>query len=263
MKCFLFVLFLSFYLSCSVKDPDESMVLARVGDRVLTAEKLETLLALEFRTEERVRGFIHEWVDDIVLFLAAVRAGYHNDESLIKQKDDYFKKIVVAAYLQSKTIPQIEITKSDILEYYDSNLKSFMRKKDDALVYHFTTNDVGSAQLIRSRLKRKKSGDELRKLFEEYGVNSKLVSRGSLIDELNSAIFYGSAGDVVGPIQTDVGYHVVEIIKKHKRGSAIGLEKVHDEIYQRLIKKHQVRLYSSLLDSLKNNTNIFINSNYY
>lgn len=263
MKFSLFVFFLFFSLSCSVKDPDESMVLARVGDRVLTAAKLETMLAPEFRTEERVRGFVHEWVDDAVLFFAAVHKGYHNDESLIKQRDDYFKKIVVGAYLESETIPQIEITKRDILKYYDSHLKSFVRKKDGALVYHFTTNDVGSARLIRSRLKRKNSGDELRKLYEEYGVDSKLVSRGSLIDELNNAIFYGSAGDVVGPIKTDVGYHVIEIIKKHKRGSAVGLEKVHDEIYQRLIKKHQVRLYSSLLDSLKNSSNIFINSNYY
>lgn len=263
MKPFLFVLFLFFSLSCSVKDPDESMVLARVGDRVLTAAKLETLLAPEFRTKERVRGFVHEWVDDIVLFLAAVRGGYHNDESLVKQKDDYFKKIVVGAYLQSETIPQIEITKSDILEYYDTHLKSFVRKNDEALVYHFCVDDIGRARLIRAKLKRKKSGDELRKLFEEHGVDSKLVSRGSLVGKLNSAIFYGSADDVIGPVQTDVGYHIVEIIKRYKKGSAVGLEKVHDEIYQRLIKKHQVRLYSSLLDSLKSNTNIFINSNYY
>ena len=116
MKPILFVLFLFFSISCSVKDPDESMVLARVGDRVLTAAKLETLLAPEFRTEERVRSFVREWVDDVVLFLAAVREGYHNDKNLLKQKDDYFKKIVVGAYLQSETIPQIEITKSDILE---------------------------------------------------------------------------------------------------------------------------------------------------
>ena len=262
MKPFLFVLFLFFFLSCSVKDPDESMVLARVGDRVLTAAKLETLLAPEFRTEERVRGFIHEWVDDVVLFLAAVRGGYHNDENLLKQKDDYFKKIVVSAYLQSETIPQIEITKSDILEYYDAHSKSFLRKKDEALVYHFSVNDIGRARSIRAKLKRKKSGDELKKLFEEYGVDSRLVSSGSLVPKLNTAIFDGSAGDVVGPIKTDVGYHVVEIIKKHKRGTAVGLEKVHDEIYQRLIKRHQVRLYSILLDSLKNNANIFINSNY-
>jgi len=137
MKTVFYLLFLFLSLSCSVKEPDESVVLARVGDRVLTAEKLETLLTDEFRTKERVRGFVREWVDDVVLFLAAVRGGYHNDEILVKQKDDYFKKIVVGAYLQSETIPQIEITKSDILEYYDSHLKSFVRKNDEALVYHF------------------------------------------------------------------------------------------------------------------------------
>ena len=83
MKPFLFVLFLFFSLSCSIKDPDESMVLARVGDLVLTAAKLETLLAPEFRTEERGRSLVHEWVDDVVLFLAAVRGGYHNVEILV------------------------------------------------------------------------------------------------------------------------------------------------------------------------------------
>ena len=263
MKTVFYLLFLFLSLSCSVKEPDESVVLARVGDRVLTAEKLETLLTDEFRTKERVRGFVREWVDDVVLFLAAVRGGYHNDEILVKQKDDYFKKIVVGAYLQSETLPQIEITKSDILEYYDAHSKSFVRKNDEALVYHFCVDGIGGARSIRAKLKRKKSGDELKKLFEEYGVDSRLVSSGSLVPKLNTAIFDGSAGDVVGPIKTDVGYHVVEIIKKYKKGTAVGLEKVHDEIYQRLVKKHQALIYSSLLDSLKNNANIYINSNYY
>jgi len=42
----------------------------------------------------------------------------------------------------------------------------------------------------------------------------------------------------------------------------VGLEDVYDKIYQRLLKQKQVVLAVDLLDSLKEKSNVFINSNY-
>ena len=42
----------------------------------------------------------------------------------------------------------------------------------------------------------------------------------------------------------------------------VGLEEVHDEIYQRLIKKKSFSDASFLLDSLKGEMDVFINPNY-
>ena len=80
--------------------------------------------------------------------------------------------------------------------------------------------------------------------------------------ELDIAIFKNKKGSVVGPIHTEMGYHVFEIIKKYEKGSKMGLEHVHDKIYQRLLKQNQLVLAADLLDSLKEKSTVFINSNY-
>ena len=42
----------------------------------------------------------------------------------------------------------------------------------------------------------------------------------------------------------------------------MGLENVHDKIYQRLLKQKQLVSAADLLDSLKEKSTVFINSNY-
>ena len=37
---------------------------------------------------------------------------------------------------------------------------------------------------------------------------------------------------------------------------------IHDEIYQRMLKKNQLSLLNGLIDSLKSKTNVFINAGY-
>ena len=77
MKNTLLLFFCLLILSCSVRKKDDSLVLARVNNQVLTVNKLELLLPPESRTDDRLRNFIHEWVDNAVLFDAAVKAGLH------------------------------------------------------------------------------------------------------------------------------------------------------------------------------------------
>ena len=47
-----------------------------------------------------------------------------------------------------------------------------------------------------------------------------------------------------------------------KKEQKFGLELAHDEIYQRLLKKKKSEYKNKLIDSLKSETNIFINSKY-
>jgi parvulin-like peptidyl-prolyl isomerase len=154
------------------------------------------------------------------------------------------------------------VSNSDIREYYDKNLSGFIRQNDEAYVYHFFTNKHLDARSIRSKLLKKQTTDITSELFDGFRVEKKTVTRGFLLKKLDIAIFKNKKGSVVGPIRTAKGYHVFEIINKYKKGSKVGLENVHDKIYQRLLKQKQLVLAANLLDSLKEKSTVFINSNY-
>ena len=251
-----------FLTSCSVREKDNSVVLARVNDQVLTVKKLEKLLHPKNRIEEQLKNFIRDWVNNALYYDAALRDGLHKDAQLSNERDRYYKKIMIGSYLQTKVSSSVVISNSDIRAYYDENPSGFIRQNDEAYVFHFFTNKHSDARSIRSRLLKKQTVDSESELFESYGVEKKTVTKGFLLKKLDIEIFKNKKGAIVGPIRTANGYHVFEIVKKYKKGSKKGLEDVYDKIYQRLLKQKQVILAADLLDSLKEKSNVFINSNY-
>jgi len=251
-----------FLASCSVREKDNSVVLARVNDQVLTVKKLEKLLPPENRVDEQLKNFIHGWVNNALYYDAALRDGLHKDGHLSNERDRYYKKIVIGSYLQTKTSTSVVVSNSDIRKYYDENLSGFIRQNDEAYVYHFFTNKHSDARAIRSKLLKKQKVDTTSELFDAYVVEKKTVTSGFLVKKLDIAIFKNKKGSIVGPIRTASGYHVIKILNKYKKGSKVGLEDVYDKIYQRLLKQKQVVLAVDLLDSLKEKSNVFINSNY-
>ena len=251
-----------FLVSCSVREKDSSVVLARVNDQVLTVSKLEKLLPPKNRIDEQLKKFIRDWVDNALYYDAALKDGLLRDGQLSNERDRYYKKIVIGSYLQTKTTSGVTISNSDIRVYYDENPSAFIRQNDEAYVYHFFTTKHSDARLIRSKLLKKQTVDLESELFESFGVEKKTVTKGFLLKKLDNAIFKNKKGAIVGPVRTPNGYHVFEILKKYEKDSKKGLEDVYDKIYQRLLKQRQVVLATDLLDSLKEKSNVFINSNY-
>ena len=251
-----------FLASCSIQEKDDSVVLARVNDQVLTVKKLEKLLPPKNRIDEQLKKFIRDWVDNALYYDAALKDGFLKDSQLSNERDRYYKKIVIGSYLQTKTSSGVTVSNSDIRVYYDENPSAFIRQNDEAYVYHFFTTKHSDARLIRSKLLKKQTIDSESELFESFDVEKKTVTKGFLLKKLDIAIFKNKKGAIVGPVRTSNGYHVFEILKRYKKGSKVGLEEVYDKIYQRLLKQKQVVLAADLLDSLKEKSNVFINSNY-
>ena len=262
MKYALTIVVCCFLASCSIREKDNSVVLARVNDQVLTVKKLEKLLPPENRIDDQLKNFIRAWVDNALYYDAALGDGFLKDSRLSSERDRYYKKIMIGSYLQTKTSTSVVVSNSDIRKYYDENPFGFIRQNDEAYVYHFFTNKHLDARSIRSKLLKKQTLDTTDELFDTYRVEQKTVMKGFLLKELDIAIFKNNKGAVVGPIRTAGGYHVIKIINKHTKGSKVGLEDVYDKIYQRLLKQRRVVLAANLLDSLKKQSNLFINSNY-
>ena len=64
---------------------------------------------------------------------------------------------------------------------------------------------------------------------------------------------------MVGPIKSDKGYHFFKILGRYEKGSLIGLDQAHNEIYQRIYKQKETYFSSIFLDSIKNSMEIYIN----
>jgi hypothetical protein len=254
---FLFCIIVSF--SCSTQENETSLILARVGDDVLTIKDLYDVSSKDAFSGDVVSTFTEEWVNNTVLYRAAKKRGLLEDAQLKRASDAFYKKVVVAAYIDSETAANINITKEDVRTYYKNHRDEFFRGSDEVYAHHFFAQKIVDARNIRDQLTV-----GLKKDLSSLGLfltESRYIKKGRLINKLDGAIFR-TRDSVVGPIKTDRGFHVFDVIRRYSKGSIIGLDASYDEIYQRLAKQKSAMLSTRLLDSLKRDNNIFINSNY-
>ena len=254
---FLFCIIVS--VSCSTQEDDTSVVLARVGDDVLTIEDMYNVSSRGAFSKNVVSTFIEEWVDNTVLYRAAKKRGLLADEQLKRARDAYYKKIVVAAYVDSETAVNINITKEDVRTYYKNHRDEFFRGSDEVYAHHFIAQKIVDARSVRDQL-AKGSKKDLSSLGG-FLTESRYIKRGRLINKLDRAVFHKN-NPVVGPIRTDRGFHVFDVVHRYSKGSIMGLDASYDEIYQRLAKQRSSMFSTRLLDSLKRDVNVFVNSNY-
>ena len=260
IRCFFFIFFVFF--SCNKETDDQGAVLARVKDKELTIKKLEKDLKPEQRKPNQIKNYINDWVNQTLLFEEGIKNNLHKDLFLIEMKNKYFKRLVSETFLETKTYLPNPPVKEDIKEFYEKNKASFYRTNDEVLAYHFSVSSMSEALVIEKTLKKKNSGSLLDSLFVKHDVSLKKIKKDRVPKKINDLVFKNNFTGVIKPFLFLKQYHTIEIIRRYKKGSLVGLEDVYDEIYQRLIKEQQFIRKTAVLDSLKKAYSVFINSEY-
>jgi peptidyl-prolyl cis-trans isomerase D len=125
------------------------------------------------------------------------------------------------------TDPNREITDNEVAEYYDNNLDEFQQKENRLLSYVIfpLTPTLKDTQRIYTEFKeikkRYSAGEDFNDLAEEYSEDPAVKTnrgrydyfeRGAMVKEFEEAAFLlGKAGDLVGPVKTQYGLHLIKI----------------------------------------------------
>ena len=253
-KIFIYIVF---FFSCSSVEKTDEVVLARVGTQRLLVKDLPKDLKTPPLNKKKIAFFIKKWVNNSLLFGAARKEGLLKDKTLIKERDFFYKKLVISTFLETMALSNFNISKEEVLNHYKKNKDSFVRKKESLFVRFFISSSLFEAKKTKKRL----IGNKEKPKPDLFFSDSKYIEKGYFIPKIDNILFK-TKGVFVGPVETEKGFYVFEVISRHEKGSLFGLEEVHDEIYQRLVKKKTSVRSSFLLDSLKENSSFFINPNY-
>ena len=254
-----FILFCALFIfSCSGGQTTEGSVIARVDDRKLTSQNIDSVLSFFSLNNNTLPSLIETWIDNTVLYEAAVGAGFNNDRSLIKKRDDFYRALVVSSFLSSESEKAVGITKGAVRSYYKANKNSFIRKEEEVSVEYYTTpiKEIGKT-LRREVLQGKNPTPDT----TSFTRTLESIKKGRLIKELETPLF-SSRDRIVGPIKAADRFHLFKIINRYKKGSQKTLSESYDEIYQRLYKQEAFQVSELILDSLKQTLNIYINPEY-
>ncbi|MFH1852101.1 MAG: peptidylprolyl isomerase [Candidatus Neomarinimicrobiota bacterium] len=209
---------------------------------------------------EEAAHLVSQWVNDELLYQAALNNGLQHDMSIERALDQYRRELLGRTYLSLARSSGITVSQEEINAAYEENIEEFYRPVDEARINHFIVADNDEAQRIRRILTGSRSGADRREIFNTYQVESMTIRRGALVQELDDAIFgRNPRTNIIGPVATDRGYHVIEVLERNKEGTYRDRDDVYDELRHRLYQNYASLNSIKILDSLRSVADIEIN----
>lgn len=138
------------------------------------------------------------------------------EEAGLSEEDvqDQIGDLVLRERVQERLSEDIEVTAEDVEAYYEENRQA---RYERAGARHILVETEAEAEDVLERLEEGEDfGDVARDVSTdtesaEGGGDLGEFGRGQMVEPFADAVFGAEVGEVVGPVQTDFGFHVIEV----------------------------------------------------
>ncbi len=234
--------------------------IVRVGDVILTHEKLESLLPesekIPFSVEEKKR-FIQNWVELEIFYNEAVRRGLQKDPRIRARILTLEKEFLADHLVFLELRDRISVSEEEVERYFTEHGDDY---KYEYRVSHILVNTLEEAEEVKELLKTKSfawvanrySVDPMAKRGGDLGY----LTKGNMIPEFETVIFDLEPGEVSRIVESDFGFHLIKMVGMREAGVKVSLDEVRERIMSRLIMDKRAKAYSGFVASLKNSADI-------
>ncbi|KAA3619817.1 MAG: hypothetical protein DWQ05_03590 [Calditrichaeota bacterium] len=261
-------LLLSFFQSCA-EEKAKSPIIVRIGTETLTVDDLRMTLPADARekmTRDDIREHVRSWMNNQILYQEGIRKGFGKDIRIQKRVDHYRTRLIGSAYIDMHLSQNIALADTAIQTYYDENFEDFTRQNDEVYLHHILMPTKKEADSVYNLIRwRKQPFDTMAQKIasiqgrDDSEWNLGYIPRGVLLDKLYNAVVNRRVGLLTRAIETDFGFHLLQVRDKKRKGTVRELDEVRDEIIARLQHISRNERYRQHLSLLKNGATIETN----
>lgn len=214
----------------------EAMV-AEFGQRAL--DNLITKVLIENEAKKAGVTVSDQEVDERFDELAAD----YGFQMLLQQSgfsEEYVRDYLYIELLVKKILaPNVDVSDEALAAYYEENKDRFAIP-DRVHTRHILTETEEDAQGVLQRLQ---DGEDFAAVAAEVSTDPSAAAndgdigwqeRGALVDEYFDAAFAAEPGQIIGPVESIFGFHVIELIAKEE-GRSPDLEEVQEDVREALL----------------------------
>lgn len=255
-------------------------VIVSAGDITIKQSEFENALkTLPAEYQQYAMGpgkkqFAEDYLRMKMLAAQGYKNGLQNDPDVQRQLELMRDNLVANAQL-GKIDKTIQISDDDLQKLYTSNKKDYEQVKARHILIAFKGSPAAQqgkpalteeqakakAEEIKKQLQAGASFDDLaKKESDDVGSGSQggalgAFGRGQMVPEFEAAAFNAKPGDIVGPVRTQFGFHIIKV-ESHDATP-------FDQVKATLEKsEHQKRLQAAL-DAMKNDAKPTFSETYF
>jgi parvulin-like peptidyl-prolyl isomerase len=165
--------------------------------------------------------------------------------------------------VQEKVTGAAEPSNKEIQNYYEKNKEAQFTTPEQRCVRHilFNKDQKEKAEDVKQQLE---NGGDFAKLAKENsqdpgsavnGGDLGCLGKGETVPEFEQAAFGAEQGEIVGPVQTEFGYHILQVTDI-KPEQARSLQEVESQIRSQLASEKQSEEFNKWIEEQKKERNV-------
>lgn len=158
------------------------------------------------------------------------------------------KRDITLATLRKETIEdKVEISEDELKDSYEENINSYKKPEQRQLQQAILDLQTDAQEIV----KKLNAGKSLKSAVKTVTGNSSPYlgennfEENGLLEEISKPVFEGKKGDIIGPIQTALGWHVL-VLKDILPPQTVSFDKAKKEIKEHLL---QDKIFDELVDT--------------
>ena len=164
------------------------------------------------------------------------------------------RKEILASMAISETVKAVEVTEEDMKSFYDEN-SNYFEKGATVSAKHILVKEEEKCQEILEEIIAGKVFEEAAQQYStcpsgQKGGDLGEFGKGQMVKEFEEAAFAAEIGQVVGPIKTQFGYHLIKVEAKNE-ATVTPFEEVKEQIRRNLMQQKQNKAYADKAAELK------------
>lgn len=174
--------------------------------------------------------------------------------------EEEIRKIVLQNEISDRVAADVEVTDEEIAAFYEQNAATRFGAK--AKARHILVKSEADATRILSQLDK---GADFAKIAQEESIDPGSGQNGGdlgefgpgqMVPAFEEAVFTAQEGDVVGPVKTEFGFHVIEV---QELNEAPELADVREEISDEIAETRQGELLQERLQQRTKDATVTVN----
>jgi len=249
--------------------PLSSQVLARVGEKEITAAYFESQLAILPDAIQRLsaqssgkKAILESVINREILYAEALRMNLDKNAEVERRLEYLRKDLIITKYLQEQIVSRIKIDDKEIENFYDRNPSEF-KKREELRISQIVIRDATKAEEILEKLSIKRDfGD----LAQQYSTDKKSSNNkgdvgyytySMLPEAVRDEVIKMEPGDVSRPFKIAERYEIYKITDR--RTISYSLDQAKVAIRTRLFNEKVEKELKVLLDELRKKTEVQMN----